>query len=68
MAKSRTTICNECFEEIKQTDAYKVSRYMHKGSPEMGEYYTYYCKECTDLTETFKQIITEPKATKKKKA
>ena len=64
MAKSRTIICNECFEEIKQSEAFKVTRHMHKSAPGMGEYYTYYCEACTELTETYKQIIKKPKKKK----
>lgn len=64
MAKSKGLVCNSCLEDITYTNAYKVSRHMHRTAPEMGEYLTYYCKECTSLTETYKQIVKEPKKKK----
>jgi hypothetical protein len=67
MAKSKTLVCNLCFEDITYATAYKVSRHMHRAAPEMGEYFTYYCKECTTSTDTYKNIIQEPKKPRKKK-
>lgn len=65
MAKSKGIVCNQCYKDMTYTTAYKVSRYMHRSAPEMGEYYTYYCEECTSLNETYKEIIKEPKKKKK---
>jgi hypothetical protein len=64
MAKTRTIVCNECFEDVKSSEVYKVTRDMHRGYPDMGVYYTYYCEACTELTETYKQIIKKPKKRK----
>ena len=67
MAKSKPLCCNQCYEDITYATAHKVSRHMHKSAPNMGEYYTYYCKECTSFTDTYKNIIQEPKKPRKKK-
>jgi hypothetical protein len=64
MAKSKTLVCNLCFEDMTYATAYKVSRHMHRTAPDMGVYYTYYCEACTELTETYKQIIKKPKKKK----
>ena len=67
MAKSRTTVCSHCIEDVKNTEVYWVNRYMHRGAPEHGIYRAPYCKPCLKATDTYIDIHQEPKPKKKKK-
>lgn len=67
MAKQKSIICNNCFADLMYKDAYQVRKHMHRSAPEMGTYSTYYCEECSRDTDSFVEIIKEPRKRKKKK-
>ena len=67
MAKSRTTVCSNCIEDVKNTEVYWVNRYMFKSNPDHGIYRAPYCKKCLKDTDTYIDIHQEPKPKKKKK-
>jgi hypothetical protein len=60
-------VCSCCIESFPRKEMYIVTRKMHRGHPEDdGVYTTPYCKTCLSETETYLQVVEEPKPVKKK--